>query len=136
MKRLSVVAALGLALALGACSDDDDNNNNPDAGNGGNNGTSHLGGTATAYGTCDNPNDTPNSCYAYTGSSWTGTASKENCDGLDGTFSTTQGCTSTGRGGRCTLFAGTADEFVAHCYDSTSTCQTNCNNGGGTFTAN
>jgi hypothetical protein len=121
-----------MALALGACGDD---NGTPDDGNG-NNEPSHLGGTATANGTCDNPNDTPKSCYAYVGSTWSGTASAENCADLEGTFSSTQGCTSTGRGGRCTLFAGTANEFIAHCYDSTSTCQTNCENGGGTFTAN
>ena len=132
MKRLSVVAALGLVLALGACSDDNDGDNGtPDSGTG-NNAPSHLGGTATANGTCDNPKEAPNTCYAYIGSTY---ASFDASD-CEGTYSRTQGCTATGRGGRCTLFAGTVNEYVAHCYDSTAQCQSTCSAGNGTFTAN
>lgn len=134
LKKLSAVAVLGLALALalGACSDDDDTNN-PDNGGGNNNGGSHLGGTPTANGTCDNPSDAPNNCYAYVGSSFVGDAGKESCNG---TYSSTQGCTATGRSGRCTLYAGTENEFVAHCYDPLSQCQSFCSAVEGTFQAN
>jgi hypothetical protein len=132
MKRLSVVAALGLALALGACSDDNDGNDGtPDSGTG-NNAPSHLGGTATANGTCDNPKEAPNTCYAYVGSNYADFTASD----CDGTFSRTQGCTATGRGGRCTLLAGTVNEYVAHCYNSTSQCQSTCTALDGVFAAN
>lgn len=127
MKKLSVVMALGLGLLVGACSDDNtDNNNNPDGGGGG--GTSHLTGSASGTGACDNPSEAPNNCYQYVGSTY-------NKDSCTGTFSTTAGCGSSGRAGRCTLFTGTANEYVVHCYQSLSVCQQQCQ-GIGTFVAN
>jgi hypothetical protein len=127
MRKLSVVAALGLALALSACSDDNDNTGNGD------NAPSHLGGPATAHGTCDNPKAAPNTCEAYVGSTYATAGQDGDCDG---TFSSSQGCTATGRGGRCTLFGGTANEYVIHCYESTASCQSTCGIYDGSFTAN
>lgn len=134
MKKLSVVVALGLGLLVGACGDDNnDNTNNP--GGGGGTPSSHLSGPAAANGSCDNPSEAPNNCYQYVGSTYAGTAGKDNCSQSSGTYSTTAGCGSSGRAGRCTLFAGTENEYVVHCYQSLSTCQTQCQ-GAGTFVAN
>jgi hypothetical protein len=125
-----VVVALGLGLLVGACSDDNnDNTNNPDGGGTGGTPASHLSGTASGTGACDNPSEAPNNCYQYVGSTY----DKGSCSG---TFSTTAGCGSSGRAGRCTLFAGdAANEYVVHCYQSLSTCQQQCQ-GIGTFVAN
>lgn len=135
MKKLSLIAALGLALSLSACGDDDDNSGGGGNG-GGNNAPSHLGGAPAAHGACDNPSDMSNSCYEYTGSTWANSLAEETCDSLRGNYSTEKGCTSTGRGGRCTLFADTANEYVAHCYNSTAQCETLCNAVEGEFEAN
>ncbi|MBF5046000.1 hypothetical protein FGE12_26545 [Aggregicoccus sp. 17bor-14] len=136
MNRTLKLLALSLTLALTACGGDDTTGPRDTGDTGGTGGSSsHLGGTATAYGACDNPQSPPSTCYTYVGSSWAGQTASAECSGEKGTFSATQGCTGSGRGGRCTLFAGTANEYVAHCYLSTSQCQQTCN-GIGDFSAN
>jgi hypothetical protein len=134
MNRPFKLLALTLSLTLAACGGDEDPNL-PELPDTDSPAPSHLGGTATAHGTCDNPKDSPKTCYAYVGDMWAGQTASTGCADLEGTYSTTQGCSDSGRGGRCSLFAETANAYVAHCYFSTADCERICS-GVGVFTAN
>ena len=131
MNRILTLLVLTLSLSLAACGEEGPDKESPDN----DSVTSHLGGAAPMHGACDNPSDSPSTCYAYEGNMWADEVAKTSCSDLKGTFSSTQGCSASGRGGRCSLFEGTANAYVAHCYFSTSDCQRICN-GVGTFTAN
>ena len=134
MNRILTLLVLSLSLSVAACGEDGRDTDGPDT-DSPSTATSHLGGAAPTHGACDNPSDSPSTCYAYEGNMWADQVAKTSCSDLKGTFSTTQGCSASGRGGRCSLFEGTENAYVAHCYFSTSDCQRICD-GVGTFTAN
>jgi hypothetical protein len=133
LNRIAALLVLTLSLSLAACGEDSPDPGNPGTGSPAT--TSHLGGTAPTHGACDNPSDSPRTCYGYEGNMWADGVAATSCADLKGTYSSTQGCSASGRGGRCSLFEDTANAYVAHCYFSTSECQRICD-GVGTFTAN